>query len=1577
MRRAEELQEWICQVTEQPNDGEHLSVVLQDGQLLCQLANALDPHAKLKVNRLNTVFHAKANVRLFGDWCRAQGLLEADVFQPDDLADGRDFVAVLATLSLLFDKFGGLLYTGTSYDSDGGGNPLSDSDTSTGSSHGAVSPQQKKAPAASPTATTSTGSGNKLAAFMKGNFFSMKKKPAASPPPPAAAPAAAHEGTPPMSPASPPPASPHFSTTTPPRSPQFGGPSPKSFSPAPSPPRSPPPRQQTRTLSGGANNSRLNAFLSQVPSSHEAPLQHVVKPAGPLKRTPSRKENQPANGAVVPSPSTPPRGPKKTLAPVPITIPAAPTSAPTDARSKFAAFMKTVPAPATSAPPSSGPAPASNLSAFKKTVPTTTAASATGGSSTAVPAPAPKSAPSFRTRQNSSGEFAKRKAIFSPKGAAAAKPAAFTSAPKSPTANKATRTPSAENNKLKNFMMQQPVSTTTVKARSDSQQNKLAAFLATTNIAPSISETPGPESRKNAPSIGGFNPYTNGKQPAARKVSTATKPVVAAATAAPIAAAAASAVPLGPSRFPFTPRKTVVRSTGNKNFIRQRGTYFAARRRIRSKFSLEEKRKKFMNEQLLLKEEQLRRQAAGAAGAKQNLIVPGVQCYVPDREEVWLLSEIVEYNERTKMVTIQAQLDDGTSEKRVVDLKDPDTIRAVAGPSATVIESLPVAILQDNPGGVEDMRLLRYLNEPSILFNLKQRFEAAKPYTYTNEIVIAVNPYQWIETIYGDNLHEPYLHKPRDSLPPHVYSTSTAAYKHLQSNEMNQSILVSGESGAGKTETTKIVMNHLASVAGGRKDKTIAKVIDVNPLLESFGNAKTTRNDNSSRFGKFTQLQFNDGGKLIGAKCETYLLEKSRVVSIAEGERNYHIFYQMLKGLSSREQQEYELDPSFTYQYTGALKDMSIDGMDDSKWLEGTRASLSLIGLSASDQALLFQVLAGIIHLGEVTFEKSGESGSRISSSQALSSVAKMFAVPSLAVEQALCNRTVITRNDSVTVPMGPVEALENRDALAKTIYSKMFDWMVQKINLAISSDESAIQGQIGVLDIFGFEDFVQNGFEQFCINYANEKLQQKFTTDVFKTVEDEYVREGLQWDHIQYQDNKDIVDVIDGKLGIIALMNDHLRQARGTEEALVNKIKTNHQKKGADVNPHIDFPKVKRTQFVINHYAGSVTYETVGFMEKHRDTLQKDLLDLMQSSDVGLLVELFDENESSAVDSNSARSKAGTKSLGTQFKVSLAQLMENISSTNTHYIRCIKPNANKSPTEFNKRMVVEQLRSAGVIEAIRITRSGYPSRLTPEELATRYAIMFPPSMHSGADVRRTCTVFMSSIGRKAPLEYQMGKTLIYFKNGVMEELEAMKSDFMYYESTCIQKIALGFLERRRLARKIAAAVKIQSVLRMALERKEFRFRRRAIVRIQRGWKKYTNAEVPYEEPVVESPSESESDGGGEWVDEIDDSDNDEGFDDDEQDGRSAMERFKDMQGHDGAGDDFRRKRVESLSMKAQHFMKGRGSGSTSSSSASLEDENSMLKIENRNLRYDLELMREQCIELQSIILEINKSRKR
>ncbi|CAK4083247.1 unnamed protein product [Aphanomyces euteiches] len=901
------------------------------------------------------------------------------------------------------------------------------------------------------------------------------------------------------------------------------------------------------------------------------------------------------------------------------------------------------------------------------------------------------------------------------------------------------------------------------------------------------------------------------------------------------------------------------RSSGSFNWVRKRQTYVPTSRPV---FDKEAARQRFMKVQAAIKAEQ--KSARGGADKKVknvNGCVPGMLCYVPDEAETWVLAEVDSFDTRRKHVRVKI-LRDGSS--RTVDLKNPEVIRAVGGTQATEIDSLPLAIAHHE--GVQDMRNLRFLNEPSILYNLKSRFEAAQPYTYSNEIVIAVNPYQWLPSLYGESLHEKYLSKPRESLPPHVYATSTSAYKHMMSKTAggirNQSILVSGESGAGKTETTKILMHHLATVAGGREDSTIARVIDVNPLLESFGNAKTTRNDNSSRFGKFTQLQFDAQGRLRGGRCETYLLEKSRVVSFTEGERNYHIFYQLLAGLSPTDQKKLHLDPMHQYHYTGLLGNMQIDGMDDASWLQKTEKALGLIDMNEAFRWTLYNVLAGILHLGEITFLSKSETTSAVANADELAIVSQLLGLPSETIEHAFCNRTIASNRESVTVPLNVVEALENRDALAKAIYANLFDWLVRRINEAIAVETAATQ--IGVLDIFGFEDFKHNGFEQFCINYANEKLQQKFVKDVFSSVQDEYIREGLAWDHIQYADNQDILNLIEGKLGVISLMNDHIRQPRGTEEALVNKIRT-HSKD----SPVISFAKVKKTQFTIKHYAGAVTYESVGFMEKHRDALMPDLLTLVQSSSVEFVVSLFPNEEpepaapekpaeampsivhawnnrrkgkllekpavEEVVDKafGSRRKAVPPKTLGQQFKTSLSKLMETIEATNVHYVRCIKPNSIKSPVEFDKPMVVSQLRSAGVIDAIRISRAGYPSRLTANELATRYALMFPPSMVRDLSEKETCSCLLRTMGFNMPVEYQMGKTLVYFKAGALEELEALKSDFEYEQATVLQKIVLGFIARRKLARQIKAAIKLQAFGRCVIEMAYLRRVRHAVTSVK------------------------------------------------------------------------------------------------------------------------------------------------
>ncbi|OQS02142.1 myosin [Thraustotheca clavata] len=995
------------------------------------------------------------------------------------------------------------------------------------------------------------------------------------------------------------------------------------------------------------------------------------------------------------------------------------------------------------------------------------------------------------------------------------------------------QTTNSNTNKLASFMAAVPPPAAHTAAKS-SGTSKLAAFLSKNGMP----KTPSTSFVGNAPSTSFV-----AKPTPPSFVSSAPPTAVRKVRAAPVRS---------------EPRRAK-RSTMSGNWVQRRYSYKS--RKATRRFDKEGTRRTFLQTQLRLKEETKHSTAKHHKTA--NVCAPGMLCYVPDDTDTWLLAEVDSVDTRRKHVKVK--LIEGDGDTRTVDLTNMDVVRAIGGPQATEIDSLPLAISNPIGDGVEDMRNLRFLNEPSILYNLKRRFEAAQPYTYSNDIVIAVNPYQWLGALYGEQLHTKYLKQPRHNLPPHVYSTSTSAYKSMTNNKMNQSILVSGESGAGKTETTKILMNHLATVAGGREDKTIARVIDVNPLLESFGNAKTLRNDNSSRFGKFTQLQFSAKGVLRGACCETYLLEKSRVVSFAPGERNYHIFYQILAGLPKSMMESLRLDGDKKYRYIGDLSQMVIDGIDDSKWMAQTQKALGLIDLDSDFQKTLFEVLAGILHVGEVDFVAKNETTSKVSDPEALAAVADLLGLSTDTISQAFCNRTVVAHRDSVIVPLNVIEAAENRDALAKAIYASLFDWLVKRINEAMSIPDAA--HQIGVLDIFGFEDFAHNGFEQFCINYANEKLQQKFVQDVFSTVQDEYTREGLVWDHISYADNQNILDLIEGKLGIINLMNDHLRQPRGTEEALVNKFRTKD-------NNIITFAKVKRTQFTIRHYAGAVTYETIGFMEKHRDALMQDLLDLVRSSTKPFVVSLFPTEpvpEPAVVVEEptsplrhpwlkkaepkpllEGRKKAlPPKTLGSQFKASLTSLMETISVTQVHYVRCIKPNSVKSPTVFDKPMVVSQLRSAGVIDAIRISRAGYPSRLTSHELATRYATMLPPSMIQQPTMNQTCEAFMRATGHSSPVEYQMGKTLVYFKAGVLEELELMKSDFYYEQATLIQKVVLGFIDRQAFQKKISAAIKMQSFVRRNLERIDYVKIRSATIKMQRVFQYYKNEKTRREEALA------------------------------------------------------------------------------------------------------------------------------
>ena len=803
-------------------------------------------------------------------------------------------------------------------------------------------------------------------------------------------------------------------------------------------------------------------------------------------------------------------------------------------------------------------------------------------------------------------------------------------------------------------------------------------------------------------------------------------------------------------------------------------------------------------------------------------LATGTECYIPDEEHVWLAAQVVAHDAEKNIVTVQMS---GSKEKRVIDFSDKATMKLLG--NAT---TLPIQNQDNGPEGVNDMIKLNYLHEAAILFNVKKRFLGGHPYTYTGNITIAVNPYRWLPDLYAEQKRQQYLELEKEELPPHVYATSVASYKHMVMEEKNQSILVSGESGAGKTETTKILMNHLATIAGGLNNETINRIVEVTPLLESFGNAKTVRNDNSSRFGKFTQLQFNAKRTLVGAKCQTYLLEKTRVVGHEEGERNYHIFYQLLDA-PEKERKMLKLSSKTEYKFIGKNTHEKIEGKTDAEHLLATKQALSLIGLTAKEQECLLKTLAGILNLGQLEFEeKAGnDDESKLKATPAVQDVCELMGVTSDALEKAFCTRTMKARTDVYSVPLKADQARDCRDALSKATYAKVFDWLVGRINLSLA-DDAQMKNHIGVLDIFGFEHFKHNSFEQFCINYANEKLQQKFTQDVFKTVQIEYEEEGISWNHIDFSDNQDVLDVIESKMGIISLLNEELMRPKGNEEGFIGKVSTLHKEDSAHV---IEFPRTSRTQFTIKHYATPVTYESVGFLEKHKDALLPDLSDLMRSSSVPFVTQVFPEEAKPSGRRGAGRLKIST--VGTQFKESLSQLMENIQSTNVYYVRCIKPNAKKSPTDMDQAMVVSQLRCAGVIEAIRISRRAYPNRLLHEEFTDRFWLFATAFLK--LPVTEKCVKIAQAFNLTSPEQYQMGLTKIYFQMGVLEKLNAAKGQLLDKYARKIQVRVIGYATRCKYLHQRRALVKIQALIRCLNAIVRYQRYRMLVIRTQTQWR--------------------------------------------------------------------------------------------------------------------------------------------
>ncbi|XVE89949.1 hypothetical protein DITRI_Ditri20bG0037300 [Diplodiscus trichospermus] len=769
-------------------------------------------------------------------------------------------------------------------------------------------------------------------------------------------------------------------------------------------------------------------------------------------------------------------------------------------------------------------------------------------------------------------------------------------------------------------------------------------------------------------------------------------------------------------------------------------------------------------------------------GTPVNIIV-GSHVWVEDPDEAWIDGQVTKINGK------EAEIETSNGKKVTANLSKiyPKDMEAPAG-------------------GVDDMTKLSYLHEPGVLQNLKIRYELNEIYTYTGNILIAINPFQRLPHIYDAHMMQQYKGAPFGELSPHVFAVADVAYRAMINEGKSNSILVSGESGAGKTETTKMLMRYLAFLGGrvATEGRTVEQqVLESNPVLEAFGNAKTVRNNNSSRFGKFVEIQFDKHGRISGAAIRTYLLERSRVCQISDPERNYHCFY-LLCAAPQEEIEKYKLGSPKTFHYLNQSRCFELVGVSDAHDYLATRRAMDIVGISDKEQEAIFRVVASILHLGNIAFTKGKEIDSSVpKDDQAkfhLKTTAELLMCDAQALEDALCKRVMITPEEVIKRSLDPRSASVSRDGLAKTIYSRLFDWLVNKINKSIGQDPNS-KSLIGVLDIYGFESFKANSFEQFCINFTNEKLQQHFNQHVFKMEQEEYTKEQINWSYIEFVDNQDVLDLIEKKPGgIIALLDEACMFPKSTHETFANKLYQTFKAHKRFVKP-----KLSRTDFTIAHYAGEVLYQSDQFLDKNKDYVVPEHQDLLSASKCPFVAGLFPP----LPEETSKSSKFS--SIGSRFKLQLQQLMETLNSTEPHYIRCVKPNNLLKPAIFENQNIMQQLRCGGVLEAIRISMAGYPTRKPFFEFTNRFGLLLPVAVEGNYDEKTACKRILEKAGLQG---FQIGKTKIFLRAGQMAELDARRAEVLSNAAKTIQRRIRTHISRKRFLALRKAATDLQSICR-------------------------------------------------------------------------------------------------------------------------------------------------------------------
>ncbi|XP_001371531.1 myosin-4 [Monodelphis domestica] len=741
------------------------------------------------------------------------------------------------------------------------------------------------------------------------------------------------------------------------------------------------------------------------------------------------------------------------------------------------------------------------------------------------------------------------------------------------------------------------------------------------------------------------------------------------------------------------------------------------------------------------------------------------------------------------------------------------TVKTEGGATLTVKEDQVFSMNPPKYDKIEDMAMMTHLHEPAVLYNLKERYAAWMIYTYSGLFCVTVNPYKWLP-VYNPEVVAAYRGKKRQEAPPHIFSISDNAYQFMLTDRENQSILITGESGAGKTVNTKRVIQYFATIAvtgdkkkeeptPGKMQGTLEdQIISANPLLEAFGNAKTVRNDNSSRFGKFIRIHFGTTGKLASADIETYLLEKSRVTFQLKAERSYHIFYQIM---SNKKPELIEMLLITTNPYDFAFVsqgEITVPSIDDQEELIATDSAVDILGFSNDEKVAIYKLTGAVMHYGNMKFkQKQREEQAEPDGTEVADKAAYLQSLNSADLLKALCYPRVKVGNEYVTKGQTVQQVYNSVGALAKAIYEKMFLWMVTRINQQLDTKQPR-QYFIGVLDIAGFEIFDFNSLEQLCINFTNEKLQQFFNHHMFVLEQEEYKKEGIEWEFIDFgMDLAACIELIEKPMGIFSILEEECMFPKATDTSFKNKLYEQHLGKSNNFQKPKPAKGKAEAHFSLVHYAGTVDYNIAGWLDKNKDPLNETVVGLYQKSSMKTLAFLFAGG--AAAEAEGGGKKGGKKkgssfqTVSALFRENLNKLMTNLRSTHPHFVRCLIPNETKTPGAMEHELVLHQLRCNGVLEGIRICRKGFPSRIIYADFKQRYKVLNASAIPEGQfiDSKKASEKLLGSIDIDHT-QYKFGHTKVFFKAGLLGTLEEMRDDKLAQLITRTQAICRGYLMR-------------------------------------------------------------------------------------------------------------------------------------------------------------------------------------